>query len=286
MKSYLDCYPCFLKQAIQAGELATDDVAIRWAILQKVTEAASAFKREDTPAIMGREIHRIVRELSNNPDPYKDVKRKYNKKAMELIPFIEKEISQSENKLATAIKMTAIANIIDFGPFGIHQVNFQQFIDDKLTCDLKGDISVEQFSKPLKEAESILYVADNCGEIIIDAYFINNFLSDKTVYLSLRGSVVLNDATIDDVANLSFGENVEIIDNGDDAPGVILEYSKSEFLEIYNKVDLVVLKGQGNYEGIGVPDRRNVYSVLTAKCPVIATNIGCNVNDLVLTIPG
>ncbi len=286
MKSYIECYPCFLKQAVEASKMATHDESIRWNILQEVFKKIPSFSPSETPAIIGKEIHSIVRELSANPDPYHDVKKEYNQKAKDLIPFIEQGLKVSQNKLLSAIKLLAIANIIDFGPFGLNQVNFKEFLSSKMDSDFKGSIAPINLIKAIKKAKSVLYVADNCGEIIIDAFFINAFLKDKRVYLSVRGGVVLNDATKEDLRDIDLSNNVTVLSNNDNAPGVILENSSKEFLDIYNKADLVILKGQGNFEGIGVPRRDNIYSILVAKCPVIARHIGCNVNDLIITIPG
>lgn len=286
MKNYIECYPCFLKQAVEASKIATTDENIRWKILQEVLKKIPIFSQEETPAIMGKEIHSIVRNISKNTDPYLELKQKYNQLAKELIPFIEKEIENSSNKLLTAIKVLAIANIIDFGPFEINQVNFDNFLNSKLDSEFNGNTTPLELMTALEKSNSILYVADNCGEIIIDTYFINNFLTDKKVYLSVRGGVVLNDATREDLKEIELSNNITIIDNNDNAPGLILKNSSKEFIDVYNKVDLVILKGQGNFEGIGVPARDCVYSILVAKCPVIARHIGCKINDLVITTPG
>jgi len=284
MKSYLECYACFVRQSIEAGKLATDNETLQWEILKHVLERTLAFSKEESPAVMGREIHRLIRRISGNPDPYRTMKVEYNKKAKELIPQIRSLIDRSENKLVAALKIIATGNIIDFGPYGLAQISLTEFIDRKLESDFKGNCSVHAFTESLCSAESILYVADNCGEIVFDSFFINQFLYDKKLHLSVRGGVVLNDITREYLAGIHLGENVTIIDSGDDAPGLILDSCSRELRSVYESVDMVLLKGQGNYEGIGKAARKNVFSILVAKCPIIARDIGCEINDLVLAI--
>ncbi|MGV8123728.1 MAG: DUF89 domain-containing protein [Candidatus Xenobiia bacterium LiM19] len=282
MKSYIECYACFVRQSIEAGKLATENETLQWDILKEVLKKTLTFPQEESPAVMGKEIHRLIRRISGNPDPYKTMKDDYTHKAQEMIPWITSLIDQSENRLLAALKIIATGNIIDFGPFGLAQVSLTEFMEKKLESDFKGNFSVDSFAASLNSAQSILYVADNCGEIVFDSFFINHFLHDKKVFLSVRGGVVLNDITREDLAGIHLNENVTVIDSGDDAPGVLLQSCSQEFKSVYDSVDLVLLKGQGNYEGVGAAARTDVFSILVAKCPTIARDIGCEINDLVL----
>ncbi|VFM98407.1 MAG: hypothetical protein BECKG1743F_GA0114225_103133 [Candidatus Kentron sp. G] len=283
----MECYPCLLRLAVDMGKIATADEGIRWKIQHEVLRKIIVFQKDRAPIVMGREIQSVVRRLANNPDPYRDIKREYNRKARDMIPFVDAKIAGSDNRLLTALKMITIANIIDFGAFGLNQLgDLIEFFRTKSSSDFKGAVRFEQFAQSLRKANSILYVADNCGEIILDCHFIDSFLADKKVYLSVRGTPVLNDATREDLEGIPLQENVTIMDTGDDSPGAILETSSDAFNETYEAADLVILKGQGNFEGIGAPGKEDVYSLFVAKCPVIARHVGCEINDLVLTIPG
>lgn len=285
MKNYIECYPCFLKQAVEASKMATNNEEVRWEILKKASSLISIFPNEETPPALGKAIHSIVRDCSKSSDPYRRVKDEYNHKALNLIPFIDKTIEVSQDRFITAVKFLAIANIIDFGPFNADQIDLNKMFNSKLESEFKGKVSIQSFINSIKKANNILYVADNCGEIVIDTYFINNFLSDKEVTLSVKGSPILNDATRKDLEHLCLSKNITVIDNGDNAPGTILKNCSQDFLDSYKNADLVILKGQGNFEGVGKPERKNVYSILVAKCPVIARHINCEINDLVITIP-
>lgn len=286
MKSNVECYPCLLKLAIDMGRIATDDEEIHWAILQETLSRVGVAQKDRIPIAVAKEIQAIVRRLSNNPDPYATIKRGYNRKARDLIAFAEKEIARSDDGLLTALKMIAIANIIDFVALDPDRVDLVEFLRAKLSSDFKGSVAPKTFVDALHAANSLLYVADNCGEIVFDCHFINRFLADKRVYLSVRGGPVLNDVTREDLEGVSLHEGVTIVDTGDDSPGAIPETSGETFNKLYEAVDLVILKGQGNFEGIGAPGRADVYSLFIAKCPVVAGHVGCEIDDLVLTVPG
>ena len=225
MKSYIECYSCFVRQSVDAGKIATSDENIRWEIMKEVMKKSLEFSRDDSPAIMGKVIHQIVRDISGNNDPYKNVKDEYNKKASKMIGFLTKIIDESGEKLHTALKIAAIGNIIDFGPYGMYGPSLEEFVCKKLKSEFAGNVGFGDFKNKLDNAKSVLYVADNCGEIVFDSIFINRFLKDKTVYLATRGGAVLNDVTMDDIKEIQFSDNVKLIDTGDNAPGAILKFS-------------------------------------------------------------
>ena len=283
MKTYLKCFPCFARQAVEAGSLATDNEKLRLQIVQEVSAILTQLELERPPTYTGMLLYRKIGEISGNNDPYLQIKKDSNQKAKELLPYITQLIAQSANPLQTALKITAIGNILDFGPYG-GTADLKQFIKDKLEEEFYG-IPTETFLSELSHAQNILYIADNCGEILFDSLFINQFLKNKKVYLGVRGSPTLNDVTINDLNGIEFGPHVEIVDNGNDSPGAIIELCNPRFQEIYHSVDLVIAKGQGNFEGLGPTDRPNVYSILIAKCPVIAAHLNRQINDLILTIP-
>nr|VFK66992.1 MAG: hypothetical protein BECKUNK1418G_GA0071005_11211 [Candidatus Kentron sp. UNK]VFK72437.1 MAG: hypothetical protein BECKUNK1418H_GA0071006_11151 [Candidatus Kentron sp. UNK] len=285
MKNHPECYPCLLKLAVEMGKIATDDEEIHWKIVQETLERIGIVRKDRIPIAVGKEIQAIVRRLADNPDPYRDIKKEYNRKARELLPLLEAEIERSDNRFLTALKIIATANIIDVMMFASDRFQFAEFLQARLSSDFKGDIEPAALIAAIGNANSILYVADNCGEIILDCYFIDRFLTDKKVYLSVRGGPALNDATKEDLDGISFHGRVQVMDTGDDSPGVILATSSDTFNKIYNTVDLVILKGQGNFEGIGVPERDDVYSLFIAKCPMISRHAGCEMNDLVLMRP-
>ena len=140
-------------------------------------------------------------------------------------------------------------------------------------------IQSSQFEQALNDAEEILYIADNAGEIIFDRLLIEQLPIEK-VTIAVKGSPVINDATIEDAILAGLHRIIEVIDNGSDGPGTILESCSQEFVDHFEKADLVIAKGQGNYETLSDIDK-NIFFILKAKCPVIARDLGCEVGEMI-----
>lgn len=279
MHIYLDCIPCFVRQALDAARLATNDKQIHEQVLRKVLVLAKDLDMSQSPPVIGQKIHRLIRELVGNEDPYRDVKRRFNNAALRLYPKMRTYIIESKNMLETAIRLAIAGNIIDFGVNGeLQESELEKTISECLSTELL-DMQLESFKRALHEAEEILYIADNAGEIIFDRLLIERLPVEK-VTVAVKGSPVINDATMEDAVLAGLPRIVEVIDNGSDGPGTILESCSQEFVGRFEKADLVIAKGQGNYETLNDIDK-NIFFVLKAKCPVISRNLGCEVGEMI-----
>jgi hypothetical protein len=280
MRIFLDCIPCFFRQALDAARLATDDKQIHERVLRGLLGIAKDLDMRQSPPIMGQKIHRLVRELVGTEDPYRDVKRRFNNKALRLYPKMRERVTESEDPLETAIRLAVAGNIIDFGVSStLKESEFEKAIDECLTGD-SSDMEVEPLRQAVDEAEDILYIADNAGEIIFDRLLIERMPVEK-VTVVVKGSPVINDATMNDALHAGLHRVADVIDNGSDAPGTILESCSQSFRDRFEKADLVLAKGQGNYETLSEIDK-NIFFVLKVKCPVIADHLGCDVGRMVL----
>lgn len=279
MKTYYDCIPCFLRQAVDAARFASDDPQIHEAVLRHVLKTAADMDLQQTPPMMARDIHRTIRRYSGNADPYLQVKRHFNRMALNLYPELKKRVVRSPDPVNTAVRLAIAGNIIDFGARqDMDQDSVLACIQNALTCDLVGDIQV--FKNAVNRAGRILYLGDNTGEIVFDRLLIEALDADKITF-AVRGYPVLNDATMEDAEYAGLLNIVKAIDNGSDAPGTIIEDCSPEFAEYFHAADLVIAKGQGNYETLSDADGR-IFFLLQAKCPVIAADIGCEVGRLVV----
>jgi uncharacterized protein with ATP-grasp and redox domains len=280
MHIFLDCVPCFVRQALDAARLATDDKTIHEQVLRKVLILAKDLDMNQSPPVMGQKIHRLIRELVGTEDPYRDVKRRFNNTALRLYPKMRARIIESENKLETAIRLAIAGNIIDFGVNGELQENeLEETISECLAAEFY-DIQLGPFELALNDAREILYIADNAGEIIFDRLLIEQLPIEK-VTIAVKGSPVINDATMEDAALAGLHRIAEVIDNGSDGPGTIMETCSQVFINRFEKADLVIAKGQGNYETLSDIDK-NIFFILKAKCPVIARDLGCEIGEMIL----
>ncbi len=220
------------------------------------------------PEVMG-EIWSIMSEIINDDNPYREIKKYYNEEIMKIIPDVLNIINCEENKLEAALKISICGNLIDFA--AKHEFNLDMLlskIEEVSNKELEIDDSKNMFSK-LKQSKSLLYLGDNCGEIVLDKIFIDEIKKNNPelkVFYGVRGKPVVNDVTVDDAEMVNMTESAEVISNGDGGLGAVLKNCSEEFRRIYNNVDIVICKGQGNYESLLNSRRDNLYFLFMAKC--------------------
>jgi len=280
MQIYLDCIPCFVRQALDSARLVTDDEQIHEKVVREVLRLAADLDMSQSPPVIGQQIHRLIRKLIGNTDPYRELKQRFNRLALELCAELEERVRTSEDPMETAVRLAIAGNIIDLGvKTSIKESNVDKVIRDCLTADFDNR-QVEGFRNAVSRAEKIFYLADNAGEIAFDRLLIEQLPLEKVIAV-VKGEPVINDATMEDAEFVGLTEIVEVIDNGSDAPGTILETCSQIFRNRFEEADLIIAKGQGNYETLSDADK-NIFFILKAKCPVIARDLGCEVGEMIL----
>lgn len=276
MKTYLDCIPCFFRQGLTAARMAGLNSRGQKEILDEIARIIPDIPLESSPPEIGRNIYKAIKEISGLEDPYKKVKKEYIELALRLYPELKKIVEESKDPLLTAIRIAIAGNIIDFG-FG------EEFnVEKTLNSTLKEDFAVldyQDFKDDLKEAEMVLYIGDNAGETVFDRVLIEEI--NGNIYYAVRGEPIINDATFKDAIDSGIAEVAGIISSGSDAPGTILKRCNQKFIELFYKSDIIISKGQGNYETLSEVDR-DLYFLLMVKCPVIARDIGVKEQSIIL----
>jgi len=279
MRSYLDCIPCFLRQALESARMATQDEAVHEQVLREALRAVARSDMRQSPPAMGQRIHRLIRGLTGKCDPYRRIKERFNGLALELHPKLKARVERSGDPIEAAVRLAIAGNIMDCGVNNdLDETHVRQAVENALAEPLNGDTTA--LVAAIAAAEDILYLADNAGEIVFDRLLIEQMPRQK-VTVAVRGGAVINDATVDDARRAGLFQLVEVIDNGSDAPGTILEDCSADFRQRFSEAGLVIAKGQGNYETLSEVDK-DIFFMLKAKCPVIARDIGCEVGALVL----
>lgn len=279
MNSHLDCIPCFVRQALDAIRTVTENPALHEQLLRDVLRLTAEMDLSDSPPGIGQRIHRRLRELTGNADPYLTVKRRFNRMALEMLPQVHARIAAAENPFAAAVRLAITGNIIDFGPKGhTTEKDALEAIAQALSGPFHGDLRA--FQDATEQAETILYLADNAGEIVFDRVLIEQLLP-KRITLAVRGAPVINDATIEDAELTGLTELVEVVDNGSDASGTILDDCSAAFQKRFYESDLIISKGQGNFETLS-DETADIFFLFKVKCPVIAAHIGLPVGAQVL----
>lgn len=279
MRTSPDCYPCFVRQAEKAARMMSSDSTIHDRIVRDVLSLTNEQDEKVTPPLLAQLIHRRLRELTGKADPYAQAISVHNQLALGLLPELRAEIKNSADPLMMAVRLAIAGNIIDLGAGNeVSEADVRQSIHQALTEPFADE--KREFRESVKNAKDILYLADNAGEIAFDRLLIEQLLPKQTT-LAVRGAPILNDATIIDAREVGLHELVEIIDNGSDAPGTILDDCSPEFINRFLEADMIIAKGQGNYETLS-DTPYEIYFLFKTKCPVVAAHVGLPLGTQVL----
>jgi len=285
MRTYLDCYPCFMRQALDAGRMAGASDDMQHHLLLRTMEHLASLEGTETPPEIGHVIHRMVRRLTGVDDPFREVKAVSTCQALALYPWIKDLVAEAKDSLACAVHLAIAGNIIDFAQTTAPRD--QAALRDSVREALASPLTIDDLGilrAALTTTREVLVLADNAGETVFDRVLIEALHDDTTQPLTVRyavkGAPVLNDATWDDALAAGIDAVAEIVTNGSDAAGTILEDCTAEFREIFERAPLVIAKGQANYETLSEASAPLVF-LLRAKCPVIARDVGAPVGSLI-----
>ncbi len=276
MKTYLDCYPCFLRQALEAARIGGADEQQQRLVLDRALETLRRIEPWRTPPEIADQIHRLVRQTIGNGDPYRAAKDASTSHALALYPRLKTLVAEASDPLDVAVRLSIAGNIIDLGPDlkydlweTVEQTLIQPFaVDDR-----------PAFREALAGAERVLYLADNAGETVLDRVLIETL--HTPVNYAVKGGPILNDATLEDALAAGVDGAAKIISTGSDAPGTVLRSCSQEFRQLYEEADLVIAKGQANYETLSANGARTFF-LLQAKCSILARDAGVPVGSIVL----
>jgi len=278
MRVHLDCFPCFLRQSIIALRIGTKDELLRERILKSILPEIQIADISRPPAYATTFIHRKIRQMLGK-DPFEELKSEYNKIALGLYPSLKKMVGKSQDPLWTATRLAIAGNVIDFGIFT--SVDIEGATDKALNSPLAVD-DFEIFKKAISDADTIVYLADNAGEIVFDRLLIETLISfGKSVTVVVKGEPVINDSTLKDALESGLTRICQVIDNGSDAVGTILAWTSSTFQDTFNNAQLVISKGQGNFETlIGI--QKNIFFLFQSKCNVVSKELGLSRGSMLL----
>ena len=289
MKTYLECIPCFFKQALLVSQETGCCVEKQKIIMDKVSELIPKFSLENTPPEMSGEIQRVIKNISGITDPYDDIKRVSRARVRKVIPAVTQLIENSDDPLLAAVKFAIAANIIDYGANG----NLDQ--DSELIQLLRTEVSgfeidhgdffnYEAFKIKLQSSKEILYIGDNVGEHFFDKLLMKAMTEvNPSIHITYatRDIPVLNDITVSDAIDAKIDDYADIISSGSHLPGTVIKLCNDDFISRYNSADMIISKGQGNFETLS-DESGPLFLLLMVKCPAIAKHTNCKLKDLLL----
>jgi len=275
------CYECLRRLVHQAAELATDDVSLKQrAIRDAMKILDDEFSSSRLSLGIAAKIHKIVREVTHNPDPYRTMKEREMTLARELYPELSLRAKRSnlpEDELRGYLQLAAAANALDF------------FKDPgSIRDDIRKPVSFvlddsEQLEAKLKDASRVLYLADNAGEICFDLPLVKWMQQFAHVVYVVKPSPVQNDLTLEDVQKSGLeAELGKLMSTGVASPGIVFSLASAQFKREFESADFVFAKGMGHYEALSeFPPEGRFFYCLKAKCQPVADSLGVPVNSYV-----
>jgi uncharacterized protein with ATP-grasp and redox domains len=274
-----ECGPCLLRQVHEAIALAAMNGEAGLELSKAAEELVTAADRNLSPPALAQQVQRLIRQRTGKPDLYLAIKQRLNRKAAALYPEWHRRFLESFSPLEAAVRLAIVGNLLDVGAK-------TQLSDDAVLAALEGALtqplvgSLAKFAEAIRQARDILYLADNAGEIVFDRDLLAQLPLNRCTVV-VRGAPVLNDATLADAQWAGLTELCKVVTNGSDAPGTLLEDCSPDFRARFEAADLVISKGQGNYETLAGVDKHTFF-LLKVKCPVVAEALGCPSGSLVL----
>lgn len=280
MQTSLDCIPCFIRQALSALRLVSKDEEAIGSALKMILKSTSQVDMMSSPPEMAGEVHRIIREAIGSADPYGELKELSTRRTLEAAPSVREKIRAAASPFALAVRYAIAGNVIDFALMPKWDgERLEQCLNEAAERPLCYD-STEALAKAVEAAETILVLGDNAGETVFDRLLIEQMPAGK-VWYAVKSGPIINDATMADAHAAGLHRVAHLIENGTNYPGTVLRHCSEEFVELYDRADVIISKGQGNLESL-YGTERPVYFLSQVKCTVLSELLDAEVGDWVV----
>ena len=236
-------------------------------LLKRIEEELAQFPIGSTPPVRASRIHALIREMSGNPDPYLQAKHESTEHALGLYPKLKQMLNETDDPLDMAVRLAIAGNIIDLGVASEYDLEASIERVLKLTPAINH---MAQLKEAIENASSILYLADNAGETVMDRLLIETI--NKPIIYAVKGGPAVNDATREDAIAAGIDQIAEIIDNGAATLGTLLDQCSTPFVRQFNDAELIIAKGMANYEGL-TGTNAPIFFLFQVKCAVIGKHI-------------
>jgi len=278
MRTYFECLPCFTKQAMTILEFISEELHEEF--IRESMHMLGDVDYSLTPPELAKRMYETAYKYTGSTDFYKEKKRKSNEFVMRLYPELEKSVQESSDSFSTAVRYAIAGNIIDFGATHNFSMDvLQHELCDALASTEITEDEIEDLRSEIEKADRILYIGDNAGEIVFDKLLLNELPGEKVVF-SVRGGPIINDALMEDAEEVGITDKVKVISSGVAIPGTCPKECSDEFRTCFDEADLIISKGQGNYETLNSVEK-NIFFLLKIKCPVVAKSLNGEIGHCV-----
>lgn len=276
MEIILDCLPCNMRQALEAARMATDDERLLARIIDEAIAVLADYRAYRNSPDLCRAMHNIIRKNTGVMDMYKKVKERDIAAALKVYPLLKQYVSEGDS-LSRALKVAVTGNVIDAAVDA--NVDIEQCVSQELQIPF-GISDEDTLRQYLNKASRLLYIGDNAGETVFDRVLLESLPKMEITYAA-RGGPAINDATVEDALASGLSDCARVISTGCDIPGVNMDETTEEFRRCFQQADIVICKGQGNYETLS-DSGRSVFFLLKCKCGALARILNVRTGDYVL----
>ena len=278
MKIHPRCAPCLLSRVQFEAELSTKDIALQKQAILAGIEVLRKYLVDGAPAThLSTKIHREAYRVLGDIDPYKVKKQQSNETAKKLLPYVKDFVAEKDS-FRRAVLASIVGNSFDFGVLGFDAD--KEIGKETVLAQFEHGLDVDDTERMRSMLGSVVYLADNCGEIIFDTLLFKEIKKlGGGITLVVRGAPILNDVTMDEVRELGIDKYVErVLTTGSNAIGVCMQEAPAELVEALRKASLIISKGMANYETMSEYDFRPIAYLLKTKCESVAEAMGLRKN--------
>lgn len=290
MKTYLECVPCFFKQALETAKRSGCNKKMQKEIIDILAKKFPSIPLEKSPPENAHHVYDMIKRVSGCKDPYKKEKRMANKLVLKGYPLIKKKLKNSKDKLFKAVELSIAGNIIDFGTkAGLDtEKEIARILKreaDEISKQSKKFFCFKSFEKALKKAKKIVMLGDNAGEIVFDRILIETIKEiypEKEIIYAVKEKPIINDVLLEDAKMCGIDKIAKVVSSGIARPGTVPRLCSKTFQKILKQADMIISKGQGNYEALSEETGYPIFFLFMSKCEVICDHLGCKLNAILL----
>ena len=275
---------CIINQAERVGRTLHTDEQTTQKLVQTARLMSEHFSFSQTPPEVATPVYEEMARILHKEDIYDEIKALSTKKALSLLPLLEKQLEKSDDTFMTALKIAVAGNVIDLAS----EMTFD--LDEELAKIFHTDFAVDdskKLSQLLDMAKDVVVLGDNAGEHVFDKLFVQTLqklFPQIKFYYFVRGKAIINDVALKEAKEIGFDAVCEVVDSGVDTPGFVYSRANERAKELFDAADVVISKGMGNYECLTPSHKSPIAFLLKVKCNVVATSLGRNVGDIVCKI--
>lgn len=271
MGSHVDCIACIVNKANKLADLYIKDKRKKYKFMQGVLKEILNTGYDRSAPLIEAKMTRIARQVTGIADFYEQDKRYFNDLLLSLEQEVETVILKGEDPLAEALKAALAGNIIDFSALNdvssdlVKNILFKTMTEQTLNL-----FTYNRLLDNLSNSKGLLYLGDNAGEIVLDKLlikFIKKRFPNLSITFATRGAPISSDVTETDAYYVGMDQYADIINNGTDLPGTDLQEVSGSFEEVFTTAEVIIAKGQGNFETL-TDSGKNIYYLFLCKCNV------------------